>query len=58
MTLVMIALIASITYICIREKNIEIDNAENVSYIYLYEQDAEFDEAIKEENNSNVEGLY
>ncbi len=54
----MIALIASITYICIREKNIEIDNAENVSYIYLYEQDAEFDEAIKEENNSNVEGLY
>jgi hypothetical protein len=40
------------------QDNKEIDNAENVSYICLQEQDNDFKEAIKEENNSNVEGLY
>ena len=53
----MLALIASFTYIYTHDKNIEIDNAENVSYIYLHEQDKEFEEALKEEDNSVVEVL-
>ena len=52
----MIVIVASFALLYVDGEIKEIDFEQNVSYISLAE-DAELDEALKNENNSSVEGL-
>ena len=56
MSAVMIVIVASFALLYVDGEIKEIDFEQNVSYISLAE-DAELDEALKNENNSSVEGL-